>query len=501
MPRRFDSSIPLNLTAKARSREVDGRLGWASKLKALSLFDSWTFWRFNLASWRLGCSIPLLLTAKARSREVDGRLGWASKLKALSLFDSWTFWRFNLTSWRLGCSITLLLTAKARIREVATRLSSALKLKALSLFDSWTFWRFNLASWRLGCSIPLLLTAKARRREVDGRLGWASKLKALSLFDSWTFWRFNLASWRFGCSIPLLLTAKARRREVDGRLGWASKLKALSLLGFWTFWRFNLSSSLFNPPSLGLDSPARHGHARDMKSLHRSLCLSLIIAVFSPLPVRAHSAVEPVPKSDMGWKDRQDLLSKRAGEAGEKAQVIFIGDSITQGWEGAGKEVWAKYYAHRNAVNLGIGGDRTQHVLWRFDHGNLDGLKPKAAVIMIGTNNSNGEDNTVDKIADGVTAIVKKLRAKLPQTKVLLLAIFPRSESPCPQRGKILQVNQIIEKLADDQNVFWIDFGYKFVNSDGTIPRDLMPDYLHLSRKGYEIWAESIEEKLAAILG
>ena len=106
-----------------------------------------------------------------------------------------------------------------------------------------------------------------------------------------------------------------------------------------------------------------------MKSIHRSLWLSLMVAVFSPLPVCAHSAVEAVPRGDMGWKDRQDLLNKRASEAGEKAQVIFIGDSITQGWEGAGKEVWARYYAPRNAVNLGIGGDRTQHVLWRLENG------------------------------------------------------------------------------------------------------------------------------------
>ena len=211
--------------------------------------------------------------------------------------------------------------------------------------------------------------------------------------------------------------------------------------------------------------------------------------------------MEPVPRGDPGWKDRQELLNKRAAEAGEKAQVIFIGDSITQGWEGKGKEVWAKYYAQRNAVNLGIGGDRTQHVLWRLDHGNLDGLKPKAAVVMIGTNNSNGEDNTVEEIADGVTAIVRKLRERLPHTKVLLLAIFPRGEKPIAQRGKLLMVNQIIQKLADDRDVFWVDFGYKFVNSDSTIPRDLMPDHLHLSRRGYEVWAETIEDKLSAILG
>jgi hypothetical protein len=152
-------------------------------------------------------------------------------------------------------------------------------------------------------------------------------------------------------------------------------------------------------------------------------------------------------------------------------------------------------------LNLGIGGDRTQHVLWRLENGNLAGLKPKAAVVMIGTNNSNGEDNTVEQIADGVTAIVAKLRQVLPSTKVLLLPIFPRSENPSPQRGKILQVNQILQKLADEQNVFWLDFGHKFINSNGSIPRDLMPDYLHLSPAAYALWAESIESRLAGILG
>ena len=137
-----------------------------------------------------------------------------------------------------------------------------------------------------------------------------------------------------------------------------------------------------------------------MKTPLEVFTLSLVLALTGPARVHAHSANEPAPRGDQGWKDRQELLNKRAAEVGEKAQVIFLGDSITQGWEGEGKEVWAKYYAHRNAVNLGIGGDRTQHVLWRLDNGNLNGLNPKAAVLMIGTNNSNGEDNSVEQIAD-----------------------------------------------------------------------------------------------------
>lgn len=214
-----------------------------------------------------------------------------------------------------------------------------------------------------------------------------------------------------------------------------------------------------------------------------------------------HSAVDPVPRSEASWQERHKLLNQRASEAAEKAQVIFIGDSITQGWEGAGKEVWARFYGHRNAVNLGIGGDRTQHVLWRLANGNLEALRPKAAVVMIGTNNSNGEDNTPEQIADGVGAIVRSLRDRLPQTKILLVAIFPRSENPTAQRGKVLMVNQIIRRLADDRDVFWVDFGHRFLNDAGLIPRDLMPDYLHLSPEGYAIWADALEDTLSRVIG
>lgn len=238
-----------------------------------------------------------------------------------------------------------------------------------------------------------------------------------------------------------------------------------------------------------------------MKAPFLRLALPLLLALAGAGRAFAHSAVEPAPRPDEWWRKRHDSFNTNVAAVGDKSQVLFIGDSITQGWEGEGKAVWARYYAHRNAINLGIGGDRTQHVLWRLDNGNLAGLKPKAAVVMIGTNNSNGEDNTVEQIADGVAAIVAKLRERLPATKVLLVPIFPRSENPSPQRGKVLQVNQILQKLVDDRDVFWVDFGHRFLNRDGTIPRELMPDYLHLSPAGYAIWAEALEPRLASVLG
>jgi lysophospholipase L1-like esterase len=196
--------------------------------------------------------------------------------------------------------------------------------------------------------------------------------------------------------------------------------------------------------------------------------------VLAASPAGAHSAVEPVPRDETSWRDRQALLNQRVAEAGRHAQVIFIGDSLTQRWETEGRDVWARYYSGRHALNLGISGDWTQHVLWRLDNGNLDGLDPRVAVLLIGTNNVGTEATRVAQVADGVTAIVRKLRERLPHTRIVLVAMLPREENPGPLRGNVLQINQIIRRLADEHDVFWLDFGYRFVNADGTISAELI---------------------------
>lgn len=207
-----------------------------------------------------------------------------------------------------------------------------------------------------------------------------------------------------------------------------------------------------------------------------------------------HTAVTPVPRKDEWWVKRQESMNERVkkGAEAKDVEVVFIGDSITQGWEGAGRGVWEKRYAPHKAVNLGIGGDRTQHVLWRLDHGNLDGIAPKVAVVMIGTNNTNGSDNTAAEIADGIKKIVGKVHEKSPETKVLLLAVFPRGEAGDPQRDKIAQVNGIIKELDDGKRVRYLDIGGKFLEEDGSLPKNLMPDLLHLSERGYEVWGEAM---------
>ena len=213
--------------------------------------------------------------------------------------------------------------------------------------------------------------------------------------------------------------------------------------------------------------------------------------------IKPNDAVVPAPREG-GWMKRHEGFNERVkkGDVG----LLLIGDSITQGWEGAGKGVWEEFYTKRNAVNLGIGGDRTQHVLWRLDHGNVDGIKPKAAVLMIGTNNSGS--NSSEQIAEGVKAIVDKLKEKLPETKVLILAIFPRGANKDDTKRKVNEgANALIAKLADDKQVFFLDIGPKFLAEDGTLSKEIMPDLLHLNEKSYRIWAESTEEKLSSLLG
>ena len=221
---------------------------------------------------------------------------------------------------------------------------------------------------------------------------------------------------------------------------------------------------------------------------------------------RINPAIVPVSRTG-GSTNRQAQVLQRAKENQGACDIAFIGDSITQGWEKSGSNVWNKFYGSRKCLNFGVGGDRTEHVLWRFENGQLDGVKPKAVVLMIGTNNSNKDKATgveqysEAEILEGVQAIVKQIRARLPETKIILVAIFPRSPTFATQRGKLLQVNQALAKLDDGKNVFCVDFGSQLIEADGSIAKTIMPDYLHLSEQGYEIWAAAIEPKLKEILG
>jgi beta-glucosidase len=219
-----------------------------------------------------------------------------------------------------------------------------------------------------------------------------------------------------------------------------------------------------------------------------------------------HTNLAVIPVSRTGSiTNRQSLVLQRAKDSQGACDIEFIGDSITQGWEGRGSNVWQEFYGQRKVINLGVSGDRTEHVLWRFEQGQLDGVKAKVAVVMIGTNNSgknrDGTDTYTDSdILDGVTAIVNEIRRRQPDTKIILLGIFPRARTFSPQRGRLLEVNQALAKLDDGSHVFYLDFGSQFIENDGSISKNIMPDALHPNAAGYKIWANAIEPKLKELL-
>jgi beta-glucosidase len=213
--------------------------------------------------------------------------------------------------------------------------------------------------------------------------------------------------------------------------------------------------------------------------------------------------VSITPANRMGeawWKSRHERCVEQTKQGGH--ELIFIGDSITQGWEGGGKTTWDKYYANRKAANYGFSGDRTEHVLWRMENGEIVGEKPKVAVMMIGTNNIGHGSSDAVATALGVKTIVGKLRSVMPTTKILLLGIFPRgATSTDKMRMDVASATSQYSTLADGKNVFFLDIGRHFMTRDGDMWTGLMPDLLHPNSGGYDIWAKAMEPTLKMLLG
>jgi beta-glucosidase len=207
----------------------------------------------------------------------------------------------------------------------------------------------------------------------------------------------------------------------------------------------------------------------------------------------------PVPKGGT-FKPRHESFLRRGKEG--PIDVLFLGDSITQRWETSGSEVWQKYYGDKNAANFGIGGDRTQHILWRIEHGELDGISPKVLVLMIGTNNSNTDE--APEIVAGVKKIVELIQQKLPNTKLLLLAIFPRNakrDMPAnvPMQ-RVTAANKELAKMDNGKSIRYLDLTNKFLQGHDKLPEEITLDGVHLTPKGYEIWAESMNPLLQEML-
>ena len=188
-----------------------------------------------------------------------------------------------------------------------------------------------------------------------------------------------------------------------------------------------------------------------------------------------------------------------------KIELLMVGDSITNNFDkkGPGEPVWKKYFTPLNALNLGFGGDRTNHVLWRLEH--LPKIKPAplAASLMIGTNNICWGSDKPKQAAEGIQEITRKLNAMYPKMKILVLGVFPRREQlDHPHRKQIIELNSYLPDLLKDiPNVSFMDIGSEFLDEKGFLSREMMPDTTHPSEKAHEIWAQAITPKLREMMG
>lgn len=209
------------------------------------------------------------------------------------------------------------------------------------------------------------------------------------------------------------------------------------------------------------------------------------------------------------WQERwEEKLHYVKSISGQVVDAVFVGDSITHGWDrdGIGRGVWFRSFIKPGykVVNLGFGGDRTEHTLWRISKGSLDGYKAKIVVLMIGTNNTGHrpieKESPADTVA-GVKAVLDAIRDRQREAKIILLPIFPRDETvDGPLRRRNEAVNAEIRKFADGERIIWLDFNKRFLTSDGRLTKEMMPDFLHPRAKGYGIWADEMTKAFERLL-
>jgi lysophospholipase L1-like esterase len=242
--------------------------------------------------------------------------------------------------------------------------------------------------------------------------------------------------------------------------------------------------------------------------------LSLAIAQTTPAPAPAPAAppdptVAAFRPNNPRFVEFHESFLKRGKEG--PIGVLFLGDSITEGWRNV-PHIWEHYFGKYQPANFGYSGDQTQNVIWRIENGELEGISPKVVVLMIGTNNSG--QHTGEQIADGVKKIMEITRAKIPGVKFMLLAIFPRDARP-NQDGLITEAviadtakrvaaidraNALLAKLHDGATVRFVNINSVFLGRDGRIPWTIMPDQLHPTAAGYQLWADAIAKPLAEMM-
>jgi lysophospholipase L1-like esterase len=198
------------------------------------------------------------------------------------------------------------------------------------------------------------------------------------------------------------------------------------------------------------------------------------------------------------WKERLAVKDSEVRNS-KDAKVVFLGDSITQAWEDAGKAAWDKHFAPLGAVNWGYSGDCTENLIWRLQNGDIQRLNPQAAVLLIGTNNTGGKRPAAETVA-AIRHTLDDLAWKWPDTQIVLMSVFPRgADATDPLRKLNDEINEQLKTLADGKRIHLLDINAKFMDAEGTLNKELLPDLLHLSPAAYDIWAEALAPKLREI--
>jgi len=233
--------------------------------------------------------------------------------------------------------------------------------------------------------------------------------------------------------------------------------------------------------------------------------------------IPANSAIVPVSKLENDsydwWVRHSDVLRIKDSI---NPEIVLIGNSITHFWGGEprlkyadgkpripnGPKAWDSLFGNYRVLNLGFGWDRTQNVLWRLDHGELDGLHPRTVIINIGTNNTsqtqNARMNTAPEIVEGIHAVCLRVRSKVPGAKIILMAVLPREESPThPRRILINEINKQLEAFTNEQKITFVNIESKMLTPDGILPREIAGDFCHPTEKGYQIWADGIRSLIS----
>jgi lysophospholipase L1-like esterase len=204
-------------------------------------------------------------------------------------------------------------------------------------------------------------------------------------------------------------------------------------------------------------------------------------------------SVIPTERTEDWWLTRHQQKLKELKASDQPIDILFLGDSITHAWEVEGEEYWQQHFAHPKAFNLGFAGDRTEHLLWRIQNGELDSLSPKWVVLLMGTNNAGHRLDAPEDIAAGVQSILDELLHRLPTSKVLLMAIFPRSRNTNkPMRQRVDASNALIKTFTDGKQIHWLDINHQFLTENGVLLESVMPDLLHPNATQYHKWGHAI---------